>query len=303
MANIHSMVNLNEIDENATRLSRARTVKVAKIVEEEGKNVARIIDNRFGIENIRTGEVVDFCSERYAILQHSDAVGMVTSSLRSFGIEARGNLLNYGNNIAVEILFDNVVMPSMEVSQSMTIPDGANGIQLGIRFVNSFNKSTGFRGFGFGWRLACKNGMYLKTVLPEITFSVKHTGDVQKRVAVQIKDAILKLIKERGAVIAIVEEARKDIVNFADQKEMVATVASYVGSARQANYILETTGSHLGHDVSRWDLYNALTDYATHAQLSYPMQDRIARGAENMLVKQVVIVDVNDDEVEMEVIE
>ena len=297
MANINNMVSLNEIDENAMNLSRAQRVRIAEIIEKEGKNSARIIDNRWGIKNLKTGEIVDFCSDKYSILQHVDAVGMVTASLRSFGIEARGNLRNYGNAIAVEILFDNVaIRKNGEIMQSnMIVPDGAKGIQLGIRFVNSFNKSTGFRGYGFGWRLACSNGMYLTSILPEIAFGVKHTGDVVGRVADQMKRAILKLIDEKGAVITHVQKAQDDKIVFENQKQLVATLAGYVGSEKQATNIIETTGGRLDLNPSRWELYNAVTDYATHTQMSYPMQDRISRGAEKILIAPVSVVEMKDD--------
>jgi hypothetical protein len=295
MANFSNMKSIVDIEADAMNLARAVKVPVAEIVlDESNKPIgARRIDKRWGIKNLKTSEIVDFCSDQYTVLQHAEAVQMVLGGLRANGVEARGFLKNYNDNISVEMLLDNVVMPVQgngDVAHNLRVRDDADGIHLGIRFVNSYNKSAGFRGHGFGWRLACSNGMFLRTVLPETKFSVKHTGDVVGRVAGQIRSAIYRLIKERGAVVAIVEKAQHETVPFKNEKEVVMTLAGYAGSEKQAANILSVNAG-LPLQPTRWELYNAMTSYATHtAGLSFPMYEKIQRGAEQVLTAPVEIV-------------
>jgi hypothetical protein len=292
--NFATMDSMNVLESRVGGLATARKVRVAEIVEKsDGSGIAGIrpIQKRFGIKNERTGEIADFCSPIYSVLQHSDAVSMVLGSLKERGIEARGFMKEWDNGVAVELFLDNVMMPvngNEMVAQSLRIPDGKDGIQMGIRFVNSYDKSSGFRGYGFGWRLACSNGMFLRSVLPEMMFSVRHTGQVVLRVGDKIAEAIRRLVEQRGALIAVIEEAQAEKVSFQNDAELVATLAGFVGSERRAEAVLDNRAAHgVGLEATRWKLYNMLTDYATHTELSVPMYDRIQMGAENLLVNRL----------------
>jgi hypothetical protein len=290
-----SMDNLDNIHSRIGSLATARKVKVAEIVENPDETIAgfRPIKNRYGIKNERSGAIADFCSPIYSVLQHSAAVDMVLGSLKEHGIEARGFMKEWDNGVAVELFLDNVLLPAQGnefVAHSLRIPDGQDGIQMGIRFVNSYDKSSGFRGYGFGWRLACSNGMFLRSVLPEMMFSVRHTGQVVTRVGDKIYEAIRRLVYNRGALIAVIEEAKKDKVSFATESELSLALSGYVGSERRAENILDNRIAHdVGLETTRWNLYNLLTDYATHTELSVPMYERIQAGAERMLTSQVVL--------------
>lgn len=292
--NFDSMPRLSEIESRVGGLATARKVRVAEIVEEGGKVTGiRPIQKRFGIKNERTGDIADFCSPIYSVLQHGSAVSMVIDSLKEKGIEARGFMKEWDNGVGLELFLDNVLLPvqgNEPVATSLRIPDGSEGIQMGMRFVNSYDKSSGFRGYGFGWRLACSNGMFLTHVLPEIRFSIRHTGEVVAKVGDKIHDAIRRLVLNRGALIAVVQEAQADVLNFATEKELVATLEGYVGSERRAENILNSrAGMQTELDITRWNLYNLLTDYATHTELSVSMYDRIQQGAERMLTQPVIV--------------
>lgn len=296
--NFNDMDSMNTIQSRIGTLASARKVKVAEIVESDEGEIKgfRPIPKRFGIKNERTGEIADFCSPVYSVLQHSESVNMVLDSLKEYGIEARGFINEWNNGVAVELFLDNVVVPTQGnelIKQSLRIPDGDDGIQMGIRFVNSYDKSSGFRGYGFGWRLACSNGMFLRSILPEMRFSIRHTGEVVSKVGDKIYGAIERLIHHRGALIAVIEDAQQDRVEFANENELSTALAGYVGSERRANDVLSSHAArNLELETSRWNLYNVLTDYATHTELSVSMYDRIQNGAESILTKPVVLPEV-----------
>ncbi len=293
--NFNSMESIDSIRSRTDSLATASKVKVAEIVEQPDGTIKgfRPIKKRFGIKNERTGEIADFASPVYSVLQHSDAVNMVLGSLQEHGIEARGFMNEWNNGVAVEVFLDNVLLPTEGnefVAHSLRIPDGKDGIQMGIRFVNSYDKSSGFRGYGFGWRLACSNGMFLRSVLPEMQFSIRHTGQVVSKVSDKIYGAVRRLVMNRGALIAVIVDAQKEKVSFNTEKEMVLALSGYVGSERRAEVILDNRAAHdVGLETTRWNLYNLLTDYATHTELSVSMYDRIQNGAERILTSPVIL--------------
>lgn len=293
--NFNSMESIDSIRSRTDSLATASKVKVAEIVEQPDGTIKgfRPIKKRFGIKNERTGEIADFASPVYSVLQHSDAVNMVLDSLQEHGIEARGFMNEWNNGVAVEVFLDNVLLPTEGnefVAHSLRIPDGKDGIQMGIRFVNSYDKSSGFRGYGFGWRLACSNGMFLRSVLPEMQFSIRHTGQVVSKVSDKIYGAVRRLVMNRGALIAVIVDAQKEKVSFNTEKEMVLALSGYVGSERRAEVILDNRAAHdVGLETTRWNLYNLLTDYATHTELSVSMYDRIQNGAERILTSPVIL--------------
>lgn len=286
-----SMHSMSDIQSRVGGLATARKVRVAEIVDDADGNVAgfRPIKKRFGIKNERSGEIADFASPIYSVLQHYEAVNMVVNSLREKHIEARGFMTEWENGVAVELFIDNVIIPKQgneTLAQSLRVPDGKDGIEMGIRFVNSYNKSSGFRGYGFGWRLACSNGMFLRSVLPEMKFSIRHTGQVVDRVGDKIQSAIRRLVENRGALIAVIDEAQNDVLQFKNEDELVTMLGGYVGSDSRADRILDTpAASGIGLEASRWELYNLLTDYATHTEMSVSMYDRIQSGAEMLLTR------------------
>jgi len=293
--NFNSMESIDSIRSRTDSLATASKVKVAEIVEQPDGTIKgfRPIKKRFGIKNERTGEIADFASPVYSVLQHSDAVNMVLDSLQEHGIEARGFMNEWNNGVAVEVFLDNVLLPTEGnefVAHSLRIPDGKDGIQMGIRFVNSYDKSSGFRGYGFGWRLVCSNGMFLRSVLPEMQFSIRHTGQVVSKVSDKIYGAVRRLVMNRGALIAVIVDAQKEKVSFNTEKEMVLALSGYVGSERRAEVILDNRAAHdVGLETTRWNLYNLLTDYATHTELSVSMYDRIQNGAERILTSPVIL--------------
>jgi len=293
--NFNSMESIDSIRSRTDSLATASKVKVAEIVEQPDGTIKgfRPIKKRFGIKNERTGEIADFASPVYSVLQHSDAVNMVLDSLQEHGIEARGFMNEWNNGVAVEVFLDNVLLPTEGnefVAHSLRIPDGKDGIQMGIRFVNSYDKSSGFRGYGFGWRLVCSNGMFLRSVLPEMQFSIRHTGQVVSKVSDKIYGAVRRLVMNRGALIAVIVDAQKEKVSFNTEKEMVLALSGYVGSERRAEVILDNRAAHdVGLETTRWSLYNLLTDYATHTELSVSMYDRIQNGAERILTSPVIL--------------
>jgi len=232
------------------------------------------------IKNNTTQEEVCTVSDRYSILQHSDALNLIVSGLQAAGITGSGTLRNYNNNVVVECYFDNLTV--RDYSQ-----DGY--IQLGMRFTNSFNKTVGFNGTAFGWRQVCQNGLLMNRMVPNAPqMTLKHMGNVIERITDNVKSFVENIVKMEGSLLTIINEARNEIITFESHDQLIRYTSQFVGSEKRAKQIFEIEPVELS--TSKWDLYNALTAYASHTdKLSFQQYNKIHEGAQDLLTRPISI--------------
>lgn len=236
------------------------------------------------IKNDTTDKEVCTVSDKYAILQHNDALNLIISGIRAAGITGGGVMRNYHDNVVVECFFDNLTV--RDHSQ-----DGH--IQLGMRFTNSFNKSVGFSGEAYSWRQSCANGMLTSRLLPNAPhIFFKHMGDVVERITNNVKSFVENIVKMEGSLLTIINEARNEIITFESHDQLIRYTSQFVGSEKRAKQIFEIEPVEL--QSTKWDLYNALTSVVSHDDtLSYHQYTTIHNGAQDMLLKPVVLPDMS----------
>lgn len=236
------------------------------------------------ITNNTTGKEVCTVSDKYAILQHKDAVNLILSGIQASGITGSGTLRNYNDNVVVECYFDN-----------LTIRDHSQDghINLGMRFTNSFDKSIGFSGNMFGWRQVCKNGMLMNRMVPNApSMFFKHMGDVIERITGSVKTFVEGIVKMEGSLLTIINESRNEVITFESHDQLIRFTSQFVGSERRAKQMFELEPIEL--NTSKWSLYNAMTAYASHENaLSYNQYKTIHEGAQDMLLKPMTLPDMS----------
>lgn len=288
MNTIFNRGRIGQVRENKNLHGMNRVVNYAQFQTDKAQKVplyTEVADGQFkevryqGIQNLSTKEIVTTVSPRYSILQHGDAVRMVGTAMAEYGIQAQGNVRNYGDSILLEVLFDNV-----------RFDDDSQGIQFGMKFCNSFSKTNGFNGWAYGLRQICSNGMHLWRVIPNSYISVKHTGDVVRRVGERMRMFVENMAEYHGMMVDIIEAAESDIINFGNDAQLVQSLIPYAGSDRRAKDIIERKGIEV--ETPRWELYNKFTEYASHEELSFTMEERIHEAAQKILVAPVPIIEV-----------
>ena len=222
------------------------------------------------VVNDHTNEAVCTTSQMYSIIQHKQAIDTVLLGLQGEGIEAKGIIKDYGNVAVLELLFDNAVKAND--NQPVT---------MGIRFVNSFNKSTGFSGGAYAWRQICSNGMHAMALLRNTNIYFKHIGEAELRMEKAIGKFMNNLTRNEELLVSFINTALDTPVRFKDNAEKIATIAAYVGSERRAKSVIEVTG--IPNDTDVYSLYNAITDYASHQEMSYSMVNTLQQGAQHLL--------------------
>jgi len=109
-------------------------------------------------------------SKGYKIIQHNDVLQAVTEALATKNIQVSGRLDNFRDSFRADLIFEN---------QGTPVKDDATGLKIGIRVLNSYNKSSSFRLELFAFRMVCQNGMSLGQVMNGIRELTFHTGELK----------------------------------------------------------------------------------------------------------------------------
>lgn len=217
------------------------------------------MDRWKGVFNMGTGQVAQVVSKGYQIIQHNDVVQSVVESLGNLNIQVDGLVRNQRDRVKLDLVFQN---------QGVPIKDDATGCKLGIRAVNSYDKSSSFRLEMFAYRMICSNGMALGNMMGvrEVTF---HVGE--KKPLEKIKEITERFVKE----VINSSEKLQEYVSFAmeDSIEWDLTkklITKLMGGTQCHIKAIEERLEEVKDNLTRWDVYNAMTEYLTHDQQLKP---------------------------------
>lgn len=237
------------------------------------------VDEFKGIYNRGTQKLANIVTDKYALIQHRDAFITLVSALRRAEVDVVGTVKNNRDNVAIEMTFDGIL-----------VDDGVEGIELGAKIVNSYNSTSSFRGWGWGLRKVCSNGLYMRSAVPEMSFSIVHRGK-----APEISmDAIVSMVDEVRSRVVNYEDAivvaKEQSMYFPTVDSLAATIQPIIGSERATATAIN--GYWDGQfDTNRWDVYNLMTAYASHEELSEIRFHNVQRSAERfMAAKEVTII-------------
>ena len=123
-------------------------------------------------------------SERYGVIDNSEAMDMVVNALPSLQDALASHIFNDGDDI-----FGNVLLPDYMKSE----PDSDYGV--GIAFRNSEIRNSTFKISPFLFRAICLNGMIWGRQNSEITVNQRHMGkidlnELQEQVTIAVKVAL-----------------------------------------------------------------------------------------------------------------
>ena len=123
-------------------------------------------------------------SERYGVIDNSEAMDMVVNALPSLKDALASHIFNDGDDI-----YGNVLLPDHMKSE----PDSDYGV--GIAFRNSEIRNSTFKISPFLFRAICLNGMIWGRQNSEITVNQRHMGkidlnELQEQVTIAVKVAV-----------------------------------------------------------------------------------------------------------------
>lgn len=267
--------NLGELQNQLRTLDRAEYIDLYKDDDDEFNRqygIKEKLSNYRGIRNINTNTIASIKPNRYQIVQHKDVFEAFIDAATTLNLKCKGELLNYNNKAYLKVLF-----PELDL-----IPDDATGINKGLRLVNSYDGTTAIRGEIWGMRLICSNGMKIPGF--EGIVSKAHVGEINlnKLMGKFIKNAILK----SEALSTLINKAMGESFEW----ELAVTLFENMTKAKKhKNILLELLKKELYSKgrLSRWDIYNIITNYATHGNgelLSKSVEENFHNQAKQLLV-------------------
>lgn len=207
-------------------------------------------------------------SNKYNIIQHRAVVKALLEALQNLNINFTHRLQTDGNRLFLDIVF-----PSAKIY----VAKGEEFI-AGIRLVNSYNKTTGLMVLPRLERLICSNGMVITSGFLA-GYTIRHTQEFTKDFEGLIEKSIKSMIESNEKLKAMVNDCIGDSVEWKLAEKIFENLIARKKHIEEIFNRLEQKEA-----VTRWDLYNAITDYATHGeQLKPNVENWLQKKAEMLL--------------------
>jgi len=207
-----------------------------------------------GIWNVSKNELACVASKGYKLVQHRDAVRELVEAMRNLNIKYDMDIREDGHRIFVDVDFPESKIEMKEVGEEFT---------CGLRFINSYDKTTGILVLARVKRLACSNGMMVNNFVPSM--SISHTQKLAERIGEVIGKGLYDIIQGSNVLKKYVSECMKDSVEWKLVEEVFKNIGFRKKHIKGILANLERKS-----EVTRWELYNAVTAYATHGQQIKP---------------------------------
>jgi len=258
-------------------LSFDRATEVSPLYVGEAP-IQKKVDGFKVIWNTDKDEAVTVVSNRYNLVQHEEVVSAVADAIQNLNISANARVRNGGNRIFVDIEFDNAKLYVKEVGEEFI---------GGIRVINSYDRTTGIIVAPRLLRLSCSNGMVVQHGFIK-GYNIKHTAKLEKDFQATIELMVKDMIDNNDKLKALVNDCIGDSIEWELMEKILKSVSGAKKHFEAIKEILDNDSKSL-HELTRWDLYNAFTNYATHGeQLSPNVENLMQKKAERILLTPLV---------------
>ena len=188
----------------------------------------------------------------YTVVQHAALIKAVVSQLAELGLDSHGRVdtWNEEGRIWVTVL-----------SRSEFEPISGDRYRDGIIFGNSYDGSTALSAAYYAWRKICENGLHAWT--KEMSAKKIHVGSSSVRNWVRL--AIRRIREQRPEFERLIQRASQERLN----EDINTVLKRFEIGPKVADRLvakLERTT-----DLTKYDLANALTSYASHELRTRPL--------------------------------
>jgi len=228
-------------------------------------------------------------SKHYKIVQHREVFDNFVEAMKELGLQGAGHVWNNGNQVITQITFKGKGILDPSAGHIPGDNKTQKTIGFGVRLTNSYDKSMSIKGNFFAFRGACSNGMLFGQEMREINVHQKHVGQID--IVKTMEDFLKGILGCEEQLQEIVSETMKDTMEwqvaykvmeklFAQPKHREEVFKRLGVSQIWKEDDKKTKAGHyeyvaddptkVGKKVTRWQLYNALTNYVTHGDKMTP---------------------------------
>jgi len=208
-----------------------------------------------GVWNLDKGHLACIAPKNYVAIPHREAVEAVVDAITSLNITAECEVKLYKDSVVVDINFPGTERELKVVGDKFT---------SGIRIISDYAEVAGLVIGGRVQRLACSNGM----IVSEFVRSkrIKFTDELTLTVEGVIDTILKDIINNDDRLANMVSVCMKDSIEWQTLKLLLKHMFKRQKHTRE---ILERMRKP-SEQPTRWDLYNAVTNYATHGERLQP---------------------------------
>lgn len=258
--NISGFQSLGEIKPLLNGLDKVelRDIDIDELNEEEYEDYK-------AIHNTSTNRLVKISRPRARIFQHQEVMEKCVDTMVALNLKGQAHLRNDRNKVVMDVILD-----------QRTI--GTEQIRYGFRIVSDYNKAGGVSIELFAFREICANGMIMGKIAKSI-FRAETLAALES----DMKEAINYVVARNDKFDKYISDAMKDSLEWDYATKLIAIALHSKQHARSVKRLLEENIKE--GKVSRWDIYNSFTNYATHGELiTDHLADRLQRNAQKILI-------------------
>jgi len=202
-----------------------------------------------GVWNVDKNELACLAPKSYMVIQHRYAVECLIEALSSLGIRAEAEVKQSRHGIQIDFDFPDSKLELTEVGESFT---------TGIRVTSDYSQVAGLVIAARVTRLACSNGMIVNDIVkPQ---RIKYTEELRVTVEGLIDKIIKDVITNDEKLANMVSICMKDSVEWQAVRLLAKGLFQEKGHVKG---ILARIKSDENGRVTRWNLYNAVTNYVS----------------------------------------
>ena len=202
-----------------------------------------------GVWNVDKNELACLAPKSYMVIQHRYATEKLIEAITSLNIKAEALLKKSKHGIQIDFNFPESKFELTEVGESFT---------TGIRVVSDYSQVAGLVIAARVTRLACSNGMIVNDIVKPKR--VKYTEELKITVEGLIDKIIKDIITNDDKLANMVSISMKDSVEW--QALRLLTKAMFK-KQKHVKEILSRVKLDENGRVTRWNLYNAVTNYVS----------------------------------------
>jgi hypothetical protein len=219
------------------------------------------------IWNLNTNTLGCIASKKYNIIQHRQVVNALFTALDNLNLKYEWEIKTDNHRLFLDVKFPET---------KMLIKVGEEFIG-GIRLVNSYDKTTGLLILPRLERLACANGMIVTKFL--FAYSIKHNQKLVHDFEGVIGKSLNQMINSSSVLKALINNCIDDSVEW---KYAGIVLFNLLHRKKHVKEIMMNLTEK--DEVTRWDIYNSITQYATHgAQIKPTVESWLQYKAQQLL--------------------
>lgn len=233
--------------------------------------------NHQAVWNLTKNALGCIASKEYNIIQHSEVVNSLFQAIKGLNLKFDFNMRTQGHRVFLDVSFPDTKL----LVQAKGMEKGETFIG-GIRLINSYDKTTGLLILPRLCRVVCANGMIMSHFIQG--YSIRHNQELVKDFEVVIEKALNNMVNSCDKLKSVVENCLGDSIEWQVLEVVLKNLIAYEKHRIAIFTILKSNEKLKGKPITRWDIYNSVTKYATHgAQLKPSIEMWLQNRAQYLL--------------------